>query len=368
MENNAIGILLANAIQQQASRPQKSSQRTVTTGTEVPLELEDMRARRDTIGASRTALADSLAKREGFGYNLANALANIPGVQQAGTGQGLTNFAQAFGNAFNGRTNAEIARNQTDYEVSRTDLADALLYDKAMGSKSKQVQDQSLGYGEGGSGSGAGGIGVIPNDNFGRSTGYDPVADKLTFGPVARAAATGEQLGVGDWLTVPGTNSIAKGLQPTKSADLQTVYSDIADNIISGKVLDYIGKAGSVRVADTEDEKKMLFGPLTGYQTMSDTQLNNAISQARNNFVSSGMRKARAAGVPVTEEELKSHFNSAFTVPSGMKKRIEGAKNIQDSKPSSGFKKGQNIPVGTVQNGVRFDGYDEAGNPIFTKV
>lgn len=345
-DENALGMLIASAMEASAKKPQKTSQRTVTTTMETPAELEDMRTRRDTIGAARTALADSMMARDNTRYRLGQALASIPATRSGGINwaAGLS----GFGKAMNSGVDNDIDQKLQDYNNSRTDLADLLMYDKSMGTQNVQTEDQSVGYSGGGNGaSGDGSIGTIQGQNFGRSKGYDPVANKLNFGPVARAAATGEQLGIGNWLTVPGSNSVAKGLQPTKSADLQTVYSDIADNLLSGKVLDYIGKVGSVRVADSNEEKKTIFGPLNDYQTMSDTQLNSAIKQARNNFVAAGMNKARQKGIPVTEEELVNHFNSAFTVPSGMQKSVEGSKNIQDVKAPA-QKSNSGIQEGTI--------------------
>lgn len=318
---------LTGAIQAQAERPVKTSSytRNVTT----PLEFSDMLARRNQIGAERASLENALKKRETFGYGLANALASMPA--QEGPGSWLSSLARGFGSAYNARANAEIDRAKQDYEAAQSDLATALAIDKALGDVTSQAETvgyTTVPYATGKTGTTAGGgtgvntISGLPIENFGRSVGYDPVANKLEFNPIARAAASGEQLGIGDWLTVPGSNALAKGITEEKSADLQDLYGDIAENILTGKVLDFVGKAGSVRIADTEPEKKTIFGPLSNYMDMSDEQLNRAIERSRNNFVSLAVKK----GVPA--EEAKNWYNSAFTVPKSL--RSETMYNIQD--------------------------------------
>lgn len=308
-----------NALNAIASRPQKEFQETK------PLEYADMLARRNQIGAERAMLNEALKQRETFGYGLANALASMPAQQ--GAGSWLGDFARGFGSAFNARANAAIDRAKQDYEAAQADLATALAFDKAIGEQ--QTMDyRAVPYATGKTGTTAGGgtgvdtISGLPIENFGRSVGYDPVANKLDFGPITRSASSGEQLAVGNWLTVPGSNALAKGLTEEKSADLQDLYGDIAENILTGKVLDFVGKAGSVRIADTEPEKKTIFGPLSGYMDMSDEQLNRAIERSRNNFVSLAVKK----GIPA--EEAKSWYNSAFTVPKSL--RSETMYNIQD--------------------------------------
>lgn len=302
-----------------ASRPQKEFQETK------PLEYADMLARRNQIGAERAMLNEALKQRETFGYGLANALASMPAQQ--GAGSWLGDFARGFGSAFNARANAAIDRAKQDYEAAQADLATALAFDKAMGEK-QTMGYMAVPYVKGNTGTTAGGgtgvdtISGLPIENFGRSVGYDPVANKLEFGPLTRNAASGEQLGIGNWLTVPGSNTLAKGLTEEKSADLQDLYGDIAENILTGKVLDFVGKAGSVRIADTEPEKQTIFGPLSGYMDMSDEQLNRAIERSRNNFVSLAIKK----GIPA--EEAKVWYNSAFTVPKSL--RSETMYNIQD--------------------------------------
>lgn len=139
---DAFGNFLFAATDALANKPQKTSQ--LTTTTEIPLELEDMRERRDTIGQARQALANSLRNRETRGYTFGNALANLGGQTIPGQIDWLGGL-RAAGGAYTAPTNAEIDRLTKDYDMARTDLADALMYDKAMGTR--QIQDASIGYG-----------------------------------------------------------------------------------------------------------------------------------------------------------------------------------------------------------------------------
>lgn len=325
--------LIGQGIQTQAMRPQKTSQTTVSTTK--PIEYADMLARRNQIGAERQALADALKKRENFGYSLASALSAIP--QQQGYGSWLSDLGRSFGAGFNARTNAAIDRAQQDYEAAQKDLADALALDKAMGDVQTQTQTidyTPMEYGTAGAkaqqGQTAGlqAVGGAPLENVGRSVGYDPVENIPDYGPLTRAALSEEELGLAKY--IPFVQSTIKASVPQKDIEsLQTLQSDIAENIVSGKVLDFVGKAGSVRVADTQDERNAIFGPLIDYQKMNPGQLRTAIDQSRNKFVSLGLQKAKAAGVEISAEELKNWYNSMFTVPRSMK-QTETMYNIQD--------------------------------------
>lgn len=133
---NDLMISLGNAISAQANRPQKTS----STITSTPLQLADMLARRNSIGNASANLAKSLKQREGLWYNLAAALSNVP--QQQGYGNWLSGGAKSFGDAFNSRANMAMDNAQKQYDASRTDLADALMFDKAMGEK----QTEDIGY------------------------------------------------------------------------------------------------------------------------------------------------------------------------------------------------------------------------------
>jgi hypothetical protein len=214
-------------------------------------------------------------------------------------------------------------RAQQAHENEMKDLEMILEYDKAMGGTTTQNQEQNIGYDElpwsgGGKDKKDGkgeSLGGVPLNNFGRSVGYDPVANVPEFGAITRAALDDKQISQPlQW--VPGTQSLAKGLTSDNTRDwVQTTWQDISDNILKGSTLDFIGTAGSVRVADTEDEKRAILGELYNYRGKDPGELTQLIRQARNNFVTVGLKKAKEQGVPVTAQELKNYFNSAFTVP-----------------------------------------------------
>lgn len=348
------------ALQQIAMRPQKSLVTTQST----PYALDDLLATRARVGESRRVLDEALKAREGWGYTLANALANLP--QQQGYGSWLSDFARAFGSGFTSPTNAKIDRMQKAYETEAKDLATILALDKAMG----DTQTQEIAYKEmpwGGasgtkatSGQVAGSLNGVQQNNFGRSVGYDPVENLPDFGPVTRAALSEEQ--VNPLLKYVGGQAIAKGLTDKTATELQSTWSDISDNILSGRVLDFVGKAGGVRVADTPAEQEFIFGPIRNYQNMTKSQLQAGLKQARNNFVAAGLNKAAQQGIDVSETELKNWWNSAFSVPEG--KQTEKMYNVQNP-PAEKIK--QPI-VGEIRNGIRFLGYNQDGSMKFEKV
>lgn len=317
--NNATAAALAAY----AMRPQKAHTYTTTYGGETPYALDDMIANRNKIRQASEALDNALKIRESIPYSLANALAAIP--QQQGAGSWLTDFARAFGGGMVGPMNMYADRAQQAHENEMKDLAAILEYDKAMGKNTVQTQEQNIDYDEmpwggvGGkdknSGKGPDNLGGVPLNNFGRSTGYDPVANVPEFGAITRAALDDKQIAQPlQW--VPGMQSLSKGLTSDNTRDwVQTTWQDISDNILKGSTLDFIGTAGSVRVADTEDEKRAILGELYNYRGKDPGELAQLIRQARNNFVTVGLKKAKEQGVPVSAQELKDYFNSAFTVP-----------------------------------------------------
>lgn len=317
--NNATAAALAAY----AMRPQKAHTYTTTYGGETPYALDDMIANRNKIRQASEALDNALKIRESTPYSLANALAAIP--QQQGAGSWLTDFARAFGGGMVGPMNMYADRAQQAHENEMKDLAAILEYDKAMGKNTVQTQEQNIDYDEmpwggvGGkdknSGKGPDNLGGVPLNNFGRSTGYDPVANVPEFGAITRAALDDKQIAQPlQW--VPGMQSLSKGLTSDNTRDwVQTTWQDISDNILKGSTLDFIGTAGSVRVADTEDEKRAILGELYNYRGKDPGELAQLIRQARNNFVTVGLKKAKEQGVPVSAQELKDYFNSAFTVP-----------------------------------------------------
>lgn len=321
-ENNALTQLLTGAIQAMATRPQKTSTITDATTSSMPYAYDNMVANRDRIGQATRDLDEALKLKETTAYALTNALAAIP--QQQGYGSWLTDFARSLGGGLSGSMNAYMSRAAQKYDNEMKDLETILKYDKEMGNVQNAVTRQLMGYtpmeyaggktATGGTGGGQS-LGSVPVNNFGRSVGYDPAANVPDFGMFSRTALDDSQIST-PFKYIGGGQSISKGItNPETRQWLQTTWQDISDNILKGSTLDFIGSAGSVRIADTEEEKRALLGELYNYKNKSPEELQQLLIQARNNFVTTGLRKAREQGVPVTSDELVNYWNSAFTVP-----------------------------------------------------
>jgi hypothetical protein len=143
----ALSSALAPFVQAQiamAMRPQKSLQETYTTSNTEPYALQDMIARRDSIGQATRELNDALKARETAGYSIANALMAMPELQ--GYGSWLGNAGRVFGAGLASPVNAAVDRAQKKYEAEMKDLADILAFDKAMGETTTQTQNQVIGY------------------------------------------------------------------------------------------------------------------------------------------------------------------------------------------------------------------------------
>ncbi len=136
--------LMANAIEQQAMRPQKETVRTFTTSTSTPRALEDMIMRRNSIGANNQRLLDALKGHETAGYGISNALSQLAPVQ--GYGDWGVNALRTLGAGIKGYTDSAIAREQAAQELAQKDLETALAFDKAMGETETQNQTQNIGY------------------------------------------------------------------------------------------------------------------------------------------------------------------------------------------------------------------------------
>ena len=375
VDYNSLAALLApqtQALAAIAMRPQKTSATTTTTSTSTPRALADLVKTRDTIGGATTDLASALRGRENWGYALGNILS---GIQADSTPGGwLAGLARGAGAGLTTMENIKQDNAKQLYDARMQDLANRLAYDKAMGETQTQTQRQEMGYtpmeygvagGKGSLAKGAGGdsLGGVQQINFNRSVGYDPVENLPDFGPVTRAALSEEELGVGKY--IPWAQSTAKGISGKKAVQLQSTWSDISDNILSGRVLDFVGKAGGIRVADTPAEQEFIFGPIRNYKNMSQEQLRAGLKQARNNFVAQGMAKARATGVDISEQELKDWWNSAFSVPEGL--QSTSMYNIQD-KPKTTESAPKTISVGGIRNGWRFMGGDPNKKENWEKV
>lgn len=364
---------LIEAQQAMAMRPQKS--RVVTTST--PYALEDLLALRAMIGPESARLDRALKNRENFRYSFANALAGIP--QQQGPGSWVSALARGFGAGYTGRTNAEIDRAQQAYDAKMKDITTRMAIDKAMGDKQEQITKyDEMPYGTASGvktaqGKGGDSVGGVQQSNFGRSVGYDPTKNLPDFGPLTRGALSESELGLLKY--VPFVQAGLKGVTGDKATQLQSTWTDISDNILSGKVLDFVGKAGGIRVADTPAEQEFIFGPIRNYQNMSKQQLEQGLTQARNNFVATGLNKLNKVNaeriglglepIKVSEKELKDWWNSSFSVPKGME--TQTMYNVQD-KPTEKTETKNTITVGQVRNGYRFKGGDPKKKENWEKI
>ena len=147
VDYNTLAAIMApqtQALQQIATRPQKTSSITNTTSTSTPFALEDLIAARDSLGTATKNLDEALKAREDLGYTLASALSAIP--EQQGYGSWLSNLGRSFGAGLGARTNAQIDRAQKVYDAQMKDLANRLAFDKAMGETTTQSQEQQIRY------------------------------------------------------------------------------------------------------------------------------------------------------------------------------------------------------------------------------
>lgn len=344
---------LVKAQEAMAMRPQKS--KVVTTST--PYALEDLLALRGMIGPESERLDRALKDRENFGYSFANALAGLP--QQQGPGSWVSALGRGFGAGYTGRTNAEIDRAQQAYDAKMKDITTRLAIDKAMGDKQEQeITYKEMPYGGGksssqGGGVGGGSFGGIDFSSFSKSVGYDPVKNQINFDMMDRLALNLPEKTAGQALTKAGVGAIAD-IDNTTS-QLNQLYGDISENIVKGKMLNFIQRAGGVRVADTPEEQEKIIGPLINHKSMRQKELYAAIDQSRNAFVAIALPKFIAEGYKdVTPQDLINLYNSAFTVPIGMEK--QGMYNIQN-KDKYGVKESASQPQSSADVSVDLDAF-----------
>lgn len=313
---------MANALTMLATRPQKSLVRTNNVSTSTPYALENMIANRDRIGQASTRLSDTLRAQENPWFSTIKALGQVQGSTEPGGW--LASGLKGFSTGATMLADIKAANDAMRLDNEMKDLAEILAYDTAMGNKTTSNQTQNTTYEQlpyGGTGNktnvkgGGDTLGGIPTTNFGRSVGYDPTAHIPDYGMATRAALDDSQIST-PFKYIGGGQSFSKGV--TKDTDrqwLQTTWQDISDNILKGSTLKFVGDAGSVRIADTEEEKRAILGELYNYKTKDPDELRQLLQQARNNFVTVGLQKAKEQGVPVTAEDLVAYWNSAFTVP-----------------------------------------------------
>ena len=190
---DVLGNFLFSAVDAVANKPVKTSETTFS----MPTEYADMKMRRDAIGQARQALADSLRNRETRGYTFGNALANLGGQTIPGQIDWLGGL-RAAGGAYISPTNAAIDRLTKEYDMARADLADALMYDKAMGSRQTSIMGYEGGNGTLGMGAGMGSQQAqyeTTNENL-ADLYKTIVANPMTFSSVGGLNQTEEARGI----------------------------------------------------------------------------------------------------------------------------------------------------------------------------
>ena len=318
MANNevAYGLLnsLGGAIAAQANRPQKTS----STTTSKPLQLADMLARRNTIGNASANLAKSLKQREGLGYNLAAALSNVP--QQQGYGNWLSGGAKSFGDAFNSRANMAMDNAQKQYDTGRTDLADALMFDKSMGEK----QTEKIEY----NGNNVVGQATpqmqldvsapLPENKagWGESTIQSGAVNPDTGVPTMFAAMTRNALNY---------NNPTGPLARQANVDAYTQVFSVP------KITDLMKATGGSRGIDTMPEVNIKGGPELSSANMPDKQYISAVQDQAYNIA--GQILAANPKATISREGLANAFINQFNSNIQPKYRVVGPLSGNNNSP-----------------------------------
>lgn len=400
---------LAQAQQAMATRPQKTFVSTTTTST--PRALEDMIMRRNAIGTNNQRLLDALKGRETFGYNFGSGLANL--TPRQGYGSWLSDFARSFGGAMTRPTDAEIAREQAAKEMAQKDLETAMAIDKAMGETQTQEQTteyKDLPYAGGKTSQGVGGELDTGDDLSGGvvSTGgvskdYDPVLaltqSPESFGPLARLEDQLDKLGfIGKAINATG---VTKALKNEDTRIKRSALEDDIARLNAEKTLRLVKGAGSVRIADSDEEKKELYGPLKeALATKDDKEIAAVFAATRRRAYSLYLQKAQKqvesgemkSQDVASQDEFDSWWNSHWINPADIKQAMAGGANAQPAPKKSApaqraqvnqgpmgammqsigapqVSRNKNAPVvGQVRNGIRFLGYNPDGSMKFERV
>lgn len=343
-ENTSALAQLAQGQMMQAMRPQKSVVTTSTSNTNTtrPLEYADMANRRALIGLGRNEYEKALQTRERPIYTTLAGLASMP--QQQGYGSFWGNAVRAFGSAGLAPYEARIDRLKQTYDLSNQEQEKAFQMGQAMGNQATQGQTSTqktdyeqlpyeLPVSGKASAKGSGDTKVWDNRIYGVSVNYDPVKT-LREGDYTYMNQLGSTGGIGGW--------VASGIGgKEKAADLATIKNDLRDNTIINRILEFVEKAGSIKVADTEQEKRDLFGQLMEIDKVPDNQLADVIDRERNKFVTKTQKILVDSGVQgVTQDDLKRLFNSAFTVPNRLQTKdmhnFQDAPRFQEERASAG--------------------------------
>lgn len=264
---------------------------------------------------------------------------------------GLSSFARSFGSAYADRKAGEREAAMQDRENALKAAQLALDADKA--AITETTTDDHIKYNDPNAKTAQAAKTAFNQvvEGTGVSKDFDPVAflksDEAVraFDPIARMSDDKKMDRMGIFKAATGDKNLA-----IRSA----VGSDIAKQMQS-MVFDVVGKAGSVRIADTEDEKKVIFGPMVNWDGKNNEELATLLDQARDRFIVTAREKARLAGQDisdVSDDDLKRLFNSKFT----------DYKQIADSYKKTPEIKAEQVKLPQV--GEVIDGYEFlGGNP-----
>lgn len=341
--NNA----LAGAIGAYAMRPQKSS---VSSRTETrPNEYADMLARRNQIGTARGALAEALKQRENFVPMLGAALAQTPQPQGYGSwlGAGLAGLGQGLGL----RTNLAVDRAMKDYETSRNDLADALMYDKAMGDT--QTQTQTIGYDNMPYTQKEKNIQAGNNLNE-QSAKWETAADSLA--DVYRTIANNELL----------FSNLAPVYQDADSRLLKEGVQTQGIERLGHNEFEYLNSImpkGFTTAINTAAEQKLMRPYTTQFSEGTGTAKLAAISNMMGSIYDAYAAEARKQGIkmPISRQE---YINSRLSGGREYNPAFFGGKSTQMYKQE----KPKGLVVGTVINGYRYKGGDTRNQQNWEKI
>ena len=321
VDYNTLAAIMApqtQALQQIATRPQKTSSITNTTSTSTPFALEDLIAARDSLGTATRNLDEALKAREGLGYTLASALSAIP--EQQGYGSWLSNLGRSFGAGLGARTNAQIDRAQKVYDAEMKDLANRLAFDKAMGETTTQNQAQEIKYKEmpwGGAGDKSSGQGgpdqVVQNIATATGEGMDPedfIKQYNTGGLVETMASNVDPQENPTF----AANLIRNYVAPMNTGARSALAQNMTDKIIGPKIQNMIQTMGGARGADTLREVSTRIGPLAQITSLGTQEQLGAISAAKTDVLDIINRDRAAVGMqPLTMEQFQPAWNKLFT-------------------------------------------------------
>lgn len=317
MDNNAMAVqnaLQAGGIQlalPQRLEPITKTERQVQSVQYDPEKLQALikalqskRVEPSKMDMLAKALAQAPETRSytgGFGEEIINPWTSAISALARGFGSAYSNYADARREAENAAREDAIKAAQLEAEASKQAITDTRIDDqiKLNDPNAKAVQAAQTALQQTFEGAGV-------------SKDFDPVKflkskeAEGAFSPVARMTDDNKLDKLGIFKAAAGDKNL--GIRSAVGADIAKQMQKM--------VFDVVGKAGSVRIADTEDEKKVIFGPMVNWAGKNANELATLVDQARDRFVVTAREKAKAAGQDisdVSDEDLKRLFNSKFT-------------------------------------------------------